>query len=118
MTEYVIDDGVVGLLITDVDASNLQATLDIEGVVKGSQKDGRILKSETVVQLDGHEGRYLALSGIDGTQCVDVAYIVGRHIFQVVTVIPKDATPAQAAEAARFVQSFHFSSQAAPDHPY
>ena len=117
-TTYTNDDGVVGLMVMDGDLSNLQGTLDVEGAVKGILSDGRILKSETVVQLDGHEGRYVALSNSDGSQYVDVVYIVGRHIYQAMTAIPKDATPAQAAEAERFVQSFHFPTQSSPSRPY
>ena len=118
MTKYVTEDGGVSMIILDSDGSNLQAELNVESAIKATQSDGRVFKSESVVQLDGHEGRYVIFSDGDGDQFALLIFIVGRHIYQALSLIPKDATPAQAAEAVRFVQSFHFPNQAPPDHPY
>jgi hypothetical protein len=109
LTKYTVDEGDVALIILVGDFSNSQSTLNVDSAVKGMVSDGRVLKSETVIQLDGHEGRYVQLTDRNGFQLSDMAFVIGRRLYQLITVTPRSATPAQAAEVARFAQTFHFS---------
>jgi len=111
LTEYLIDDGNVALIVMDGDFSAAQSAINVDSAVKGMQDDGRVLKSESVIQLDGHEGRYVLLVDKNGFQIAYMAFIIGRHFYQAISVLPKDATQAQAAETARFAASFHFPAE-------
>ena len=109
MTRFAIDDGEVALFVMDADFTDSSKPISVDSAIQGLQSDGRVMSAESVIQLDGHEGRSATLTDKDGYQIVDLAFIIGRHFYQVLTVVPKDATAAQNAEVGRFSQSFHFT---------
>jgi len=109
VTKYIIDEGPVAYIVMDADFTASPDSLSIDGAVQGMQSDGRVMTSENVIARDGHEGRSATLTDKNGFQLTDLAFIIGRHFYQAITVVPKDATPAQIADAARFAQSFHFT---------
>ena len=110
LSKYMIDEGSCAMIVMDGDFTASPSTLDVEAAVRGMLSDGRVLKSESVIQLDGHEGRYAVLTDSNGYQLTDMVFVVGRHLYQAITVLPAAATPAQAAEIAHFAQSFHLAA--------
>ncbi len=111
ITSYTVDDGAVALDVMVADYTGTKATLSLDGVVAGLAGDGRTMRSNKTVNLDGHEGRYAILIDQSGTQFADQAYFVGRRLYQVLCALPKNATDAQRQEVARFNNTFHFTQK-------
>jgi hypothetical protein len=109
VTKYLVDEGAVALIVMDADFTGSPDTISVDGAVQGMLSDGRVMTAESVITLDGHEGRSAKVIDKDGFQIGDLAFVIGRHFYQVLSVVPKDATAAQSAEVARFAQSFHFT---------
>jgi hypothetical protein len=64
--------------------------------------------SHAPVTLDGHDGQDAVLTDRDGLQYTDRIFFMDDHLYQALTVVPKDATSEQAARAARFSRSLRF----------
>ena len=111
LTEYVIDFDSIELVVMVADYSSSTEKLDIEGGVRALASDGRVLKSEKTIHLDGRDGRFARLTDKAGNEYTDQVFIIGRRLYQAITVLPAKAGDAQRAEIERFNASFHFTAR-------
>lgn len=111
LTEYLIDFDSIELVVMVADYSKSTGKLDIESGVRALAANGRALKSEKPVHLDGHDGRFARLTDQTGNEFTDQVFIIGRRLYQAITVLPAKAGDAQRAETERFNASFHFTAK-------
>ncbi len=110
MTEYLVDRGSMALIVMvgDFTAQSVDPQNAVEGAVHGTQSGNRILLTDQVDDLDGQSGRSLTLTDPDGDQLTDRIFFVDGRLYQTITVLPKDASPAEVETVAHFSQSLHF----------
>ena len=111
LTEYVVDDGNTALEIMIADYSKANVEISLEGAVQGMVNGGRTLTSNKPITLDGHNGRFALLTDQDGNQLGDQVFVVGRRLYQAMSVLPKNPTDAQRAEVAHYNETFHFTQK-------
>jgi hypothetical protein len=94
--------------IADFTGQNLDPANAVQGALNGMGNAGYTIISQVPVSLEGHMGEDATLTDKDGLQYIDRVFFLENHLFQALTVNPKDATPDQSAMASRFSQSLHF----------
>lgn len=94
--------------IADFTGRNLDPDKAVEGAVNGMRNAGYALISSTPDNLDRHTGVNATLTDNAGLQYTDRIFFIEDHLFQALTVVPKDVTEDQTARALRFSQSLHF----------
>jgi hypothetical protein len=107
-TQYVVDGGAAAYIVTDTMLDRKSDVTDaaiVEGSVQGLAAKNTLITNEPD-KLGAHLGRYIALSDAGGDQIADRIFVVGAHLFQALTVIPKAATAEQNSSALRFRRSF------------
>jgi hypothetical protein len=110
---YVIDRGTAAMLVMigDFTKQDVDPGKAIDAGVAALQADGRTLQSNVLDQLDGEVGRSVMLTDTEGDNYSDRVFFVRKKLYQVMTVIPANASDEQKADAARFSASFHFTAR-------
>jgi hypothetical protein len=108
---YTVDLGNAAYLVevSDLSAYNANADQFLDAAATGAESVGAKTISATAVQLDGQNGRQVVIDDKDGNRIIDRIYFVKGHIYQVMSVVPPDATSAQVGDGQRFLDSFHFA---------
>ena len=93
--------------VADFTGQNVDPASAVEGALNGLSNSYTVISHVPVV-LDGHAGEDVVLTDAAGLHYTDRIFFMEDHLFQALTVNPKNATADQAARAARFSQSLHF----------
>lgn len=109
-TNYMIDRGDSAMLMMDSDFSSMKVdpVHGLDGSVANMQTNGRVLLTDVKVTLDGHKGRDVTLTDPEGRILFDRMFFFNNHLYQAITVVPKDASAAQRATVAHYAKSLHF----------
>ena len=107
-----VDYEAVAVMVIVTDYSQSNAPLNLDELARSKITTGRILKSDVAIHLDGQDGRSLLVTDIQsGRALSNQMFVVGRHTYQAITVLPAEPTAAQLAVAQRFNASLHFAIQ-------
>ena len=93
--------------VADFTGQNVDPASAVEGALNGLNKKYTVV-SHVPVMLDGHDGEDVILTDAGGVRYTDRIFFMEDHLFQALTVNPKDPTAEQSAIMARFGQSLHF----------
>ena len=111
LTQYMVADGdsAVMVMVGDFSGRTIDPQALVNGVVQSFQSQDRTLISRGPDLLDGQSGENLVLTDTDGDRLRDRIFFVKGKLYQVLSVIPKDATQEDADIVSRFSASFHFN---------
>lgn len=109
-TNYMIDrgDSAMLMMVSDFSGLKVDPVTGLDGSVANMQTSGRVLVSDVKVMLDGHPGRDVTLTDQQGHILFDRLFFFNNHLYQAITVLPQNPTPAQRAMVTRYAKSLHF----------
>ena len=107
---YSVERGEVAMMVMVGDLSGIKkdSTAIIEDTVAGAAED-KIIISKSNDELDGHKGLSAIFDDADGNRYMDRVFLVNGKLYQLLTVIFKNAAPEKRAEIDRFSHSLHFN---------
>jgi hypothetical protein len=104
-------DRQVALILADMSFAglNINPQAGFDAVESRLNNDKYTLVSSGPDTLDGQTGITFVVLDHDGTRLSDRMFIVGDHVYEVVSATSSTATADDTADAQRFVQSLHFT---------
>ena len=108
---YTVDLGSAALMIMKADFTKIEVDPGkaIDGIVGTLKAEAATIQLDQISVVDGQVGHEISYIDKDGNHIDDRAYFFQHYMYQVMTVIPKDATDEQAVQSQHFLASFHFT---------
>ena len=96
---------------TDMARFQVESGAALDGGVSGVKGTLVTIVSDTICNLDGQVGREVIGLDKDGDTMDDRLFFVGGHLYQAMTVLPKDPDAASLAAIKQFRDSYHLTAK-------